>query len=97
VPNGGLRPGVTWQTDVDVAWTPTTALFALASAANADTADAEALLTWLDEHRTPLGALPEKVNESGDPASVAPLSWTGSLVLLALLELEDDLPIVPAP
>ena len=96
VPNGGLRPGVTWQTDVDVAWTPTTALFALASAANADTADAEALLTWLDEHRTPLGALPEKVNESGEPASVAPLSWTGSLVLLALLELEDDLPIVPA-
>ncbi|HEU0213501.1 MAG TPA: hypothetical protein VFR13_05400 [Jiangellaceae bacterium] len=97
VPNGGLRPGMTWQTDVDVAWTPTTALFALALAANGDTADAESLLSWLDEHRTPLGALPEKVNESGEPASVAPLSWTGSLVLLALLELEDDLPLLPAP
>ena len=97
VPNGGLRPGVTWQTDVDVSWTPTTALFALASAANGDTDDADTLLTWLDEHRTPLGALPEKVNESGEPASVAPLSWTGSLVLLALLELEGDLPMVPSP
>jgi GH15 family glucan-1,4-alpha-glucosidase len=97
VPNGGLRPGELWTTDVDIAWTPTTALFALAAAGNGDVDDATALLNWLDEHRTPMGALPEKVNESGEPASVAPLAWTSSLVLLALVELERDLPIVPVP
>jgi GH15 family glucan-1,4-alpha-glucosidase len=97
VPNGGLRPGEDWETDQDVAWTPTTALFALAAAGYGDTAIAEHYLSWLDEHRTALGALPEKVNEGGEPASVAPLGWTCSLVLLALVELEHDLPIPPAP
>jgi GH15 family glucan-1,4-alpha-glucosidase len=97
VPNGGLRPGEEWHTDRDVAWTPTTALFALAAAANGDVAAAKRYLSWLDQHRTALGALPEKVNEAGEPASVAPLGWTCSLVLLALTELEDDLPVPPAP
>lgn len=97
VPNGGLRPGERWRTDNDVAWTPTTALFALASAGVGDVDNAESLLTWLAEHRTPLGALPEKVNERGEPASVAPLAWTASLVLLTLMELEADLPVVPSP
>jgi glucoamylase len=97
VPNGGLRPGEEWETDQDVAWTPTTALFALAAAGYGDTAPARHLLDWLDAHRTPLGALPEKVNEAGEPASVAPLGWTCSLVLLALVELERDLPIPPPP
>ena len=97
VPNGGLRPGEEWETDQDVAWTPTTALFALAAAGYGDARTAEHYLGWLDEHRTALGALPEKVNEAGEPASVAPLGWTCSLVLLALVELDRDLPIPPAP
>jgi glucoamylase len=97
VPNGGLRPGEDWETDQDVAWTPTTALFALAAAGHGDDGTAERYLGWLDEHRTALGALPEKVNEAGEPASVAPLGWTCSLVLLALVELDRDLPIPPPP
>jgi glucoamylase len=97
VPNGGLRPGEDWETDQDVAWTPTTALFALAAAGYGDVGAAEHYLDWLAEHRTALGALPEKVNEAGEPASVAPLGWTCSLVLLALVELEGDLPIPPPP
>ena len=97
VPNGGLRPGEDWETDQDVAWTPSTALFALAAAGYGDDGTAEHYLGWLDDHRTALGALPEKVNEVGEPASVAPLGWTCSLVLLALVELERDLPIPPAP
>jgi GH15 family glucan-1,4-alpha-glucosidase len=97
VPNGGLKPGEDWETDQDVAWTPTTALFALAAAGYGDIPLAEQHLGWLDAHRTALGALPEKVNEVGQPASVAPLGWTGSLVLLALVALERDLPIPPAP
>jgi glucoamylase len=97
VPNGGLRPGEDWETDQDVAWTPTTALFALAAAGFEDEASALHYLGWLDEHRTALGALPEKVNEVGAPASVAPLGWTCSLVLLALVEMERDLPVPPPP
>jgi glucoamylase len=97
VPNGGLKPGEDWETDRDVAWTPTTALFALAAAGYGDTALAEHHLGWLDAHRTALGAIPEKVNEAGQPASVAPLGWTGSLVLLALVTLERNLPVPPAP
>ena len=77
VPNGGLRPGVTWQTDVDVAWTPTTALFALASAANADPADAEAqdLARRTQDAPGRAAGEGERVRRAG---SVAPLSWTGS-------------------
>ena len=97
VPNGGLRPGEDWETDTDVAWTPTTGLFALAAAGYDDVVGAERLLDWLAAHRTPLGALPEKVNEDGDPSSVAPLGWTCSFVLLAVVELERDLPIPPEP
>ena len=97
VPNGGLRPGEDWETDTDVAWTPTTALFALAAAGYGENVTAEHLLGWLTAHRTGLGALPEKVNEVGEPSSVAPLGWSCSLVLLALVELERDLPIPPAP
>ncbi len=97
VPNGGLRPGELWTTDVDVAWTPTTALFALAAAGYGDVEAAERLLSWLADHRTPLGALPEKVNEAGEPASVAPLAWTASLVVLTLVELDGELPVPPAP
>ncbi|WP_116947440.1 hypothetical protein [Jiangella endophytica] len=83
------RPGA-------VAWTPETALLALALAGNGDHEDADRLLTFLDSYRTPLGSLPEKVDSEATPASVAPLAWTSSLVLLTLAELEDGLPVVPA-
>ncbi|TDD96375.1 hypothetical protein [Jiangella asiatica] len=96
VPNGGHRPGEAWRKDVDVAWTPETGLLALALAGNGDRDDAERLLTFLDTYRTPLGSLPEKVDAEGKPASVAPLAWTSSLVLLTLAQLDDGLPVVPA-
>ncbi len=96
VPNGGHRPGEAWRKDVDVAWTPETALLALALAGNGDREDADRLLTFLDSYRTPLGSLPEKVDSEATPASVAPLAWTSSLVLLTLAELEEPLPVVPA-
>ena len=85
-PNGGVRPGANWHRD-GVSWTPETALFALAFAATGDRAKAESVLTWLSDHRTGLGSLPEKVNPDGSPAAVAPLAWTAALVLLASSEL----------
>jgi len=84
--NGGVRPGVNWHRD-GVSWTPETALFALAFASNGEPARAGQLLTWLSEHRTGLGSLPEKVNPDGSPAAVAPLAWTAAVVLLASTEL----------
>lgn len=96
VPNGGHRPGEAWRKDVDVAWTPETALLALGLAGNGDRQEADRLLSFLDTYRTPLGSLPEKVDAEATPASVAPLAWTASLVLLTLAELEDGLPVVPA-
>ncbi len=96
VSNGGHVPGEAWTKDVEVAWTPETALFALAYAGNGDHDDAERLLTFLDTHRTSLGSLPEKVDSRSEPASVAPLAWTSSLVLLTLAELSGDLPVVPS-
>ena len=45
--------------------------------------EAEALLAWLEAHRTASGALPEKVRPDGAPAGPAPLAWTDALVLLA--------------
>ena len=86
-PAGGLAPGEGWRQD-GISWTPETAAFALAAAASGDVPRATAWLDWLDTHRTPLGALPEKVLWDGSPAAVAPLAWTGSLVLLTLDELD---------
>jgi GH15 family glucan-1,4-alpha-glucosidase len=95
VPNGGHRPGESWTKDVEVAWTPETAMLALALAGNGAGESARQLLTFLDDHRTALGALPEKVDSTSAPASVAPLAWTAALVVLALVELEEGLPVVP--
>src|SRR5699024_9651880 len=62
VPNGGHKPGGDWTKDNDVAWTPETAMMALAFAGVGDDAQARQLLRYLDSHRTGLGALPEKVD-----------------------------------
>jgi hypothetical protein len=81
--NGGLAPGSSWKQD-GIAWTPETAQFALAHALCGQTEDAARLLTWLAEHRTSHGSLPEKVLHNGAPAGPAPLSWTAALVMLAI-------------
>jgi GH15 family glucan-1,4-alpha-glucosidase len=96
LPNGGVLPGEQWSGHQTVAWTPEMALFALNAAASGRVEDALTRLDWLSEHRTGLGALPEKVDEKGRPAAVAPLGWTASLVLLTLSSLEGRLPIPPA-
>ncbi|GAB2695994.1 glycoside hydrolase family 15 protein [Thalassiella azotivora] len=93
-PNGGLRPGEEFHKPW-LAWTPQTALFAMTAAATGDTRTAHELLDWLDARRTRVGSLPEKVDENGRPAAVAPLTWTASLVLLTLAALEGDLPAPP--
>lgn len=89
-PNGGVTPGEDWRAD-GVSWTPQTALFALSAAARGDQVTADALLTWLDRHRTTSGALPEKVNRDLAPAGEAPLSWTAALVVLAGTALQNPL------
>jgi GH15 family glucan-1,4-alpha-glucosidase len=90
-------PGQAWRgRGRTVAWTPETAFFALAAASSGERTAAERWLGWLERHRTTLGALPEKVDEAGRPASVAPLAWTCSIVLLALTAQERTLPVPPA-
>lgn len=83
-PAGGVAPGALWRRD-GVTWTPQTAMFAQARAHLGDAQGASSLLTWLAEHRTAAGSLPEKVLGTGEPASVAPLGWTAALVVTALL------------
>ncbi|WKV70058.1 hypothetical protein AW27_033535 [Streptomyces sp. PCS3-D2] len=89
LPNGGLTPGddpgAPWG---PVAWTPSTAFFALAWAAEGRPAKAGPVLEWVLSKRNALGELPEKVDKEGRPASVAPLAWTASIVLLSLVALE---------
>jgi GH15 family glucan-1,4-alpha-glucosidase len=97
VPDGGLQPGASWPGTPDVAWTAETAFFALFDAATGQHRRAAALLDWLAAHRTKLGSLPEQVNSASQPASVAPLSWTDAVTLLALLAQAGHLPTVPMP
>lgn len=85
--SGGLAPGAEWKED-GTSWTPETALVAYTAAASGREKTAQRWLGWLDDHRTPWGSLPEKVNRSGSPAGPAPLLWTAALVLLTLDELE---------
>ncbi|GAA2718338.1 glycoside hydrolase family 15 [Actinocorallia aurantiaca] len=91
--NGGLLPGERWAGAKTQAWTPEVAMFALAETASGRETG---WLDWLSEHRTPLGVLPERVDEEGEPHSVAPLGWTAALVLLALAAQEEPLPIPPS-
>ncbi|WP_424641081.1 hypothetical protein [Embleya sp. AB8] len=93
LPNGGILPGEHWAGDPTAAWTPETASFALFGAASGDRAGAESRLSWLADHRTAYGSLPEKVDAHGKPASVAPLAWTSATVVLALAALDGPLPI----
>ncbi|BDZ42649.1 hypothetical protein GCM10025865_19480 [Paraoerskovia sediminicola] len=86
-PAGGLAPGGSWRDD-GVSWTPQTTLYAYAAAANGHRVQAEHWLTWIDEHRTGTGAIPEKVLADGSPAAVAPLAWSAALTVLALTELD---------
>lgn len=86
-PAGGIAPGEAWA-EKTVSWTPEVALFALAAAASGDTERAERRLGWLQRHRSPLGALPEKVLADGRPAGVAPLAWTAASVVLTVAALD---------
>lgn len=89
-PAGGISPGEGWRAD-GVSWTPQTALYALAAATSGTDEgryEAQCWVTWIDDHRTTAGAIPEKVLADGSPAAVAPLAWTSALVVLTLMELE---------
>lgn len=97
LPNGGILPGEDWRGDPFDAWTPETAMFALAAAASGREAEADHWLQWLYDHRTLLGSLPEKVRADGAPLSVAPLAWTDSIVVLSLVALDRPLPVPPDP
>ncbi|MCW2916445.1 MAG: glycoside hydrolase 15-related protein [Actinomycetia bacterium] len=96
LPDGGVLPGEHWQGNRTEAWTPETAMFALAAAASGRADEATGRLGWLADHRTSLGVLPEKVDRQGRPSSVAPLGWTASLVLLTFQALDHKLP-TPGP
>jgi GH15 family glucan-1,4-alpha-glucosidase len=87
-PAGGLAPGADWTARDGASWTPETALVALTAAATGRDTTAWRWLDWLDSHRTPAGALPEKVTRTGRPAGPAPLVWTAALTLLTLDELD---------
>ena len=67
-----------------MSWTPSTSLLGLALARSGERTAALEILTWLAEHRTEAGSLPEKVLFDGRPAEVAPLAWTAANVLLSL-------------
>jgi GH15 family glucan-1,4-alpha-glucosidase len=88
---GGAVPGRPWLGGDP--WTPATASFALAAMASGDLAAAEALLGWLLDRRTALGAFPERVGrDDGHPRSVAPLAWTHAIVLLTLVSRDRAVP-----
>ncbi|MEE6280407.1 hypothetical protein [Georgenia sp. MJ170] len=91
---GGVQPGEAWRDDMT--WTPETMFFALAWAQDGQTDRAAALVSWLDDHRTSIGAFPEKVDPQGRPAAVATLGWTASLAVMTLAALESPLPVPPA-
>ena len=93
-PTGGIQPGEAWRDDMT--WTPETMFFALAWANDGRHARARELLGWLDEHRTEVGAFPEKVDPEGNPAAVATLGWTAALTVLTLSALGEPIPTPPA-
>ncbi|WP_324652444.1 glycoside hydrolase family 15 protein [Georgenia sp. H159] len=90
---GGVQPGERWGDAMT--WTPETMFFALAWANGGQEARATALVDWLDEHRTEVGAFPEKVDPAGQPAAVATLGWTASLTVLTLASVDEPMPVPP--
>ena len=94
LPSGGIKPVEQWRSD-GAAWTPETALFALAAAGLGDESTARRLIDWIATHRTSSGAIPEQVSRDGEPLSVAPLAWTQAIVLLGLVQLDRGLPMPP--
>lgn len=94
-PNGGVLPGERWPQEPTVSWTPESAFFMLSAAASGDRERAGRWLRWLAEHRTLLGAFPEKVDGDGEPQAAAPLAWTDATVLLALAAGDGLLPGPP--
>ncbi|UFU07217.1 glycoside hydrolase family 15 [Ruania halotolerans] len=88
-PAGGLAPGASWP-ETSLSWTPQTTLYAWTAATLGERQLAEQYLTWVDDHRTASGAIPEKVGPDGAPAAVAPLAWSCALVLLTLATLEEQ-------
>jgi GH15 family glucan-1,4-alpha-glucosidase len=84
---GGLAPGTGW-TNHGESWTPETALVAYSAAASGRPVIARHWMDWLDDHRTPWVALPEKVLANGQLAGPAPLAWTDALVVLTASELD---------
>ncbi|MGC0274611.1 glycoside hydrolase family 15 [Pseudactinotalea sp. Z1739] len=94
-PAGGLAPGASWR-EQSLSWTPQTTLYALVAAHNGEPQMALDWLDWVDAHRTPLGAIPEKVSPDGTPAAVAPLAWSAAVVVLTVAQLEDDGVLTPA-
>jgi glucoamylase len=81
-PAGGLAPGGAWRRD-GVSWNTATSSYAMTAAFVGPREVAVARLGWLDQHRTALGSLPEKVLADGEPASVAPLAWAAAAVIIA--------------
>jgi glucoamylase len=97
-PNGGVIPGNDHDIDWVNSWTPSTAMFALAWSGLGMRGPAEQVLDWLIDHRNMLGDLPEQVDPQGDPASVAPLTWTDALAVLTISQLDGNLlPVPPGP
>ena len=90
-PAGGLAPGSRWRDD-GVSWTPETALMAWSALSLGMEEEGARLLSWLEAHRTAVGALPEKVLADGAPAGPAPLAWTCALILLATASRAADRP-----
>lgn len=82
-PAQGLAPGGGWRRD-GVSWTPQTTLYAWVAAEQGDADRAAHWLRVVDRHRTPSGAIPEKLLADGAPAAVAPLGWSAACVLLAI-------------
>jgi len=82
-PAAGLAPGAGWRRD-GVTWTPQTTLYAWVAAEQGDVTAATRWLDVVDAHRTPSGAIPEKLLADGAPAAVAPLGWSAACVLLAI-------------
>jgi glucoamylase len=96
IDNGGVIPGEAWPGNPTESWTAESGWFGLAAAGADRQDDATRWLDWIADHRTGLGAIPEKVDGDGDPASVAPFAWTDAVVLLTMVAQDGDLPPAPA-